>query len=125
MKSALQVLASVYPLLFRHACEAPHAPQAARAWAVTEELKALALATYTALPDAAGLGAKYACFKLWQRAILVGTRAAGDHRVASPQFPDANLAMIAPTHPFLNVATLESEANRYLTQIITVVFTSS
>jgi hypothetical protein len=43
----------------------------------------------------------------------------------TPKHHDANLLMIPPNHPFLNVANLEQEANKYLTQLITVVFTSA
>jgi hypothetical protein len=83
-KVAIEVFTSLYPLLFRLCCEAPQNPALARAWSAIEQLKARTAAAYDSIAPAgkAGTGVRIAVFKFWQRAVLVGTRAANDPRVS-------------------------------------------
>lgn len=68
---------------------------------------------------------KLAALKAFQKIILVQTRA-GDPRPGSTSRPnDAHIGQVSPDHPFIKIAALETEATERLTQVVTVIFTSS
>lgn len=72
------------------------------------------------------MGVKLAALKAYQRIILVQTRATDTADLsAGKNSADANVGQVPPNHPALRPAALEKEANERLTQIVTVIFTSS
>lgn len=117
---AITTFASIYQPLFRLACnDRSHA----KLWHTLDIIKRK-IVTIFDLPGHMNL--KIAALKAFQKIILVQTRP-GDPKGASTSklSNDAHIGQIPPDHPFLKVAALETEANERLTQVVTVIFTSS
>ena len=67
------------------------------------------------------VGIKVAIIKAYQRIILAQTRLAPGEQSTSN---DANLLIVPPNHTALRVSKLEAEANKLLTSVITLQYTS-
>lgn len=119
-KVAITAFASVYQPLFRLICTDP---TQARLWHTVEAIKQRIVQMFE-MPH--HLGIKLAAVKAFQKIILVQTRASDSRgHVNSRSAADANLAHIPPDHAVLRAGALEQEANERLTQIVTIIFTSS
>lgn len=115
-KKGAQVFASVYPHLFRH-CANDLSSQ--RTWQTIEHIKA----TLTQIFDQTGAqGVKIAAIKVFQKIIQVQTRGGGDPRSRTT---DISIATVPSNHNFIQAAQLEQEANRLLTKVVTLIFTSN
>ncbi|MCO5590039.1 hypothetical protein L7F22_044008 [Adiantum nelumboides] len=119
-KVAITAFASVYQPLFRLICTDP---TQARLWHTVEAIKQRIVQMFE-MPH--HLGIKLAAVKAFQKIILVQTRASDSRgHVNSRSSADINLAHVPPDHTVLRAGALEQEANERLTQIITIIFTSS
>ncbi|KAF9045824.1 hypothetical protein BDZ89DRAFT_1188893 [Hymenopellis radicata] len=122
VKLSIQTLTTVYPLLFRYLCGVRSNPVP---WQTISACKAriLALVESQNVPN----GVRLTAVKFMQRAILVQTRGVSDPRVrfSSHSFKtDPNIAFCPPDHPFISAAALESEGQRLLQTVITLVLSS-
>lgn len=119
-KIAISAFASVYQPLFRLICTDP---TQARLWQTVEAIKQRIVQMFD-MPH--HLGIKLAAVKAFQKIILVQTRASDSRgQLNSRSSADANLAHVPPDHAVLRAGALEQEANERLTQIVTIIFTSS
>lgn len=116
-KKAAQVFASVYSPLFRHCC---NDPSSQRTWQTIERIKERIQQLFD--QNAGVQGLRIAAIKAFQRIIQVQTRASSDPRSRNT---DISVSMVPKSHAFLQVSMLEAEANKLLTKVVTLVFTSS
>ncbi|KAG7444313.1 uncharacterized protein BT62DRAFT_970937 [Guyanagaster necrorhizus] len=117
VKVVIQCLTTVYPLLFRLLCSNRSNPAA---WDTLSSCKARIL-EFVWNPRANN-GVKVSAVKFMQKAILVQTRGISDPRLQSKN--DPNISFCPPDHPFISVAKLESEGQKLLENVITILFSS-
>lgn len=86
-----------------------------RVWQCIEQIKD----TISQLFENGHTGIRVASIKAFQKMIQVQSK--GGNPTSRNDF---NLRIVPPSHPFLNVPALEAEANRLLTQVVTLAFTS-
>ncbi|PWN29078.1 hypothetical protein BDZ90DRAFT_238127 [Jaminaea rosea] len=113
-KKAIQVFASTYTPLFRQCC---NDPSYHKTWQTIERIKERIAYLFEQGPQ----GVKVAAIKAFQKIIQVQTRAGADPRSRNV---DVSVSMVPNHHGFLQPAALEGEANRLLTSVVTLVFTS-
>ncbi|PCH44216.1 hypothetical protein WOLCODRAFT_138834 [Wolfiporia cocos MD-104 SS10] len=117
VKATIQCFATVYPLLFRVLCANRNMrPQ----WELISQAKGRIL-EFVWAPNVSS-GVKLAAVKFMQRVILVQTRGISDPRLQNKN--DPNVSMCPNDHPFMSVATLETEGLKLLEGVITIIYTS-
>lgn len=114
-KIASQCFASMYPLLFRLAC---NDRAKSSLWQTVQSIKAQVVHLF----DHGSQGTKLAVIKCYQRIVQVQSRGSTDPRAQLKN--DISLNQVPSSHPFLNAAHLEEEGNRLFAQIVTLIFTS-
>ncbi|UZJ52231.1 hypothetical protein CBS101457_001551 [Exobasidium rhododendri] len=119
-KVAIAAFASIYQPLFRLVCMDR---SQGKLWQAIESVKKRIVQLFEVEGH---MGVKLAAIKAYQKIILVQTRP-GDARSGSgsKMSNEFHVGHIAPDHTFLRVAPLEAEATERLTQVVTVIFTSS
>jgi symplekin len=90
-------------------------PSSLRVWQSIEQIKD----AISQLFETGHTGIRVASIKAFQKIIQVQSK--GGNPISKNDF---NLRIVPPAHPFLNVPALEAEANRLLTQVVTLAFTS-
>ncbi|KAJ9474503.1 Pre-tRNA-processing protein PTA1 [Pseudozyma hubeiensis] len=114
-KIAAQCFASMYPVLFRLVC---NDRAKSNLWQTVQAIKAQVVHLF----DNGSQGAKLAVIKCYQRIVQAQSRGSTDPRAQLRN--DVSLSSVPTSHPFLNAANLEEEANRLFAQIVTLIFTS-
>ncbi|GAC98080.1 cleavage/polyadenylation specificity factor [Pseudozyma hubeiensis SY62] len=114
-KIAAQCFASMYPVLFRLVC---NDRAKSNLWQTVQAIKAQVVHLF----DHGSQGAKLAVIKCYQRIVQAQSRGSTDPRAQLRN--DVSLSSVPTSHPFLNAANLEEEANRLFAQIVTLIFTS-
>ncbi|KAJ1042382.1 hypothetical protein NDA11_002419 [Ustilago hordei] len=114
-KIASQCFASMYPVLFRLAC---NDRAKSSLWQTVQTIKAQVVHLF----DHGSQGTKLAVIKCYQRIVQLQSRGSTDPRAQLKN--DVGLNQIPSSHPFLNAASLEEEGNRLFAQIVTLIFTS-
>ncbi|KAJ1025131.1 hypothetical protein NDA16_002637 [Ustilago loliicola] len=114
-KIASQCFASMYPVLFRLAC---NDRAKSSLWQTVQTIKAQVVHLF----DHGSQGTKLAVVKCYQRIVQVQSRGSTDPRAQLKN--DVSLNQVPSSHPFLNAASLEEEGNRLFAQIVTLIFTS-
>lgn len=113
-KVGIQCFASIYPLLFKHACSGTD--QAL--WTSVVQIKQSILE----MGKNGSVGGRIAAIKVVQRIIQTQTRGTADPRLQRTAEP--NISLCRANHPFLKLGALEEEANQLLEDCITSLFTS-
>ncbi|SJL03526.1 related to Symplekin [Armillaria ostoyae] len=117
VKVVIQCLTTVYPLLFRFLCSNRSNPAA---WDTLSTCKTRIL-EFVWNPHA-NSGVKVSAVKFMQKVILVQTRGISDPRLQNKN--DPNISFCPPDHPFISVPKLESEGQKLLENVITILFSS-
>ncbi|PWZ00387.1 hypothetical protein BCV70DRAFT_160633 [Testicularia cyperi] len=119
-KIAVQCFASMYPALFRLVC---NDRSKALLWQTVQSIKAQIVYLF----DSGSRGVRVSAVKGYQRIIQVQSRSGTGSSSSDPRAQpkgDVSIAILPSSHPFLQAAQLEDEANRLFTQLVTLVFTS-
>ncbi|KAH6916084.1 Symplekin tight junction protein C terminal-domain-containing protein [Coprinopsis sp. MPI-PUGE-AT-0042] len=117
VKTVVQCMTTVYPLLFRQLCQNRNNPGT---WNILSASKTRILELLW--QPATNLGIKISAMKFAQRVILVQTRGISDPRLQNKN--DPNLSNCPSDHPFIPTAKLEAEGQKLLEGLITMLYSS-
>ncbi|MCJ1311786.1 hypothetical protein MMC25_005459 [Agyrium rufum] len=112
VKSVIQAVASIYPLVFRYII---HNPTDATTWERMAAIKSKILKRW----DAAVTGVRLCCIKFVEEVIRVQTPG----MITNPEQPKKNeisLALVPPNHPLIALQNLEAEASGLLDRLLDV-----
>lgn len=112
LKSAIQCVASIYPLVFRHAINDGTAQEV---WSKVMSMKSAILRNEDKVPP----GVRICCIKFLARVVQVQTPGL----ISDPRRPDQNeisLALVPREHAFLTSSQLDGEATALLDRLLFV-----
>ncbi|KAF1942610.1 hypothetical protein EJ02DRAFT_375338 [Clathrospora elynae] len=112
VKSAVQVAASVYPLVYRHTVSNTNDGQH---WQLMAAIKSNILRRM----DEAAPGVRICCIKFLQQVVLVQTPAVVDPR--RPDHNDVSLTLVPRDHPLMPYASLEAEGHGLLDRLLDII----
>lgn len=117
VKVAIQCLATVYPLVFRHLCTNRSNPAA---WNTLSAAKSRIIDLLWA--SNINVGIRLSAMKFAQRVILVQTRGVSDPRLQNKN--DPNISFCPVDHPFIPVSKLEAEGQKLLEALAGLLYNS-
>ncbi|KAJ3710952.1 Symplekin tight junction protein C terminal-domain-containing protein [Lentinula raphanica] len=118
VKVVIQILTTVYPLLFRSLCANRTNPTT---WNVLSNCKSRIL-SFVSLPNV-NTGVRISALKFMQRVILVQIpQGVSDPRLQNKN--DPNLSFCPANHPFISVTQLEAEGQLLLKTVIEILYST-